>query len=248
MFVSGFPLTPPLKAAGEQTIYLASLYGVIAFLLAIQKRNRFGQSSRIDISTQEAAVSSLENVFVKYFLEKTVATRQGKTYANHAFEIFRCRDGFILLSVLQNWETLLEWIAEDGMAGDLLQEKWKDADYRQKNADHIFAVVERWTRTQSKERLFELGQLMRFPWAPIRVPGEVRKDPQLQSRDFYGSIAPRQSLSSFFMPNLPFRSTIPLHRKWFPAPGVGEHNEEIYRKELGLSADKMSYLKELGVI
>ena len=248
MFISGSPLTPPLKAAGEQTVYLASLYGAIAFLLALQKRNRFGSGSYIDISAQEAAVSSLENVFVKYFFEKTIASRQGNIYANHAFGHFPCRDGFILLSVLQNWETLLEWMAGDGMAEDLLQEKWKDADYRRQNIEHIFEVVERWTRTQTKAKLFELGQLMRLPWAPIQNPAEILKDPQLQSREFFASDGDPKSRESFFIPNLPFHSTIPLHRKWLPAPGIGEHNQEIYHKELGLSADKIRHFADLGVI
>ncbi|GAJ15957.1 unnamed protein product, partial [marine sediment metagenome] len=49
-------------------------------------------------------------------------------------------------------------------------------------------------------------------------------------------------------PNLPFllseRLTINKRR----SPLIGEHNEEIYMSELGLSREEMIKLKELGVI
>jgi crotonobetainyl-CoA:carnitine CoA-transferase CaiB-like acyl-CoA transferase len=248
MFVSGSPLTPPVKAAGEQTLYFASLYAVVAFLLALMKRNETGSGSQIDISAQEAAVSSLENVLVKYLFEEMIAARQGNVYANHAFGVFPCRDGFILLSILQNWETLLELIAGDGMAEDLQEEKWNDPDFRRNNMAHIFEVVERWTQTRSKGKLFELGQLMRFPWAPIQNPEEVLRDPQLESRSFFLSKLHPQTNTSFQIPSIPFRSNLPLHRKWLPAPEIGEHNQEIYQEALGLSSDEIKQLAGLGVI
>jgi crotonobetainyl-CoA:carnitine CoA-transferase CaiB-like acyl-CoA transferase len=32
------------------------------------------------------------------------------------------------------------------------------------------------------------------------------------------------------------------------APLIGEHNEEIYKKELGLSAEELMVLKQSGII
>jgi len=33
-----------------------------------------------------------------------------------------------------------------------------------------------------------------------------------------------------------------------PSPGLGEHNEYVYRELLGLSAEKLSGLKQKGII
>ncbi|MBM4307164.1 MAG: CoA transferase, partial [Deltaproteobacteria bacterium] len=64
MYVSGSPSTPPLKPFGEQSYYAASLFAAIGILLALRKRNRSGEGEHIDISLQEAVVSTLEHIMI----------------------------------------------------------------------------------------------------------------------------------------------------------------------------------------
>ena len=50
---------------------------------------------------------------------------------------------------------------------------------------YIIQVLEKWTKTYTKSELFELGQLMGFPWAPVQSPMDLTHCPQLKSRDFF---------------------------------------------------------------
>jgi len=248
MYVSGSPSTPPLRAAGEQSYYAASLYAAIGILLALRKGARDGQGAHIDISMQEAVASTLEHVLVRYFYEKTIARRQGALYWNDSFAIFPCQDGHILLTPMQNWETLVEWMASEGMAEDLQEERWQEEAYRRQHIDHILEVLQRWTQTQTVGKLFELGQLLRFPWAPVQSLADVGQDPQLQARSFFLDMPHPETGRGIKSAGPPYRFSSASPGRWKPAPRIGEDNREIYQKELGLTEEEWQRLSSLQVI
>jgi benzylsuccinate CoA-transferase BbsE subunit len=173
MYVSGSPSSPPLKAFGEQPYYTASLFAAIATLLALRKRATSGKGEHIDISLQEAVASTLEHVIVRYFYEQIIPKRQGGLHWDRSFCILPCKEGHLFMAPFQQWETLVEWMNNEGMAEDLRDEKYREEAYRLSQYDHIVEVLERWTRTHTTDELFQPGQLMRFPWAPVLSPKET---------------------------------------------------------------------------
>ena len=248
MFVSGSSLTPPLKPFGEQSFYVTSLFAAIGILLALRKRIHSGKGEHIDISSQESIVSTLDHVMVRYFYEKVIAKRQGNLSWNHSSFILPCKDGYIHLTVFTQWETLVEWIAGEGMAEDLMDEKWKDEEYRLRNINHVIDILRRWTRTHSAQELFELGQQMRFPWAQVYSPKEVLNSPQLEAREFFIDVNHPELGMALGYPGLPFRQNPSLPKRWKRAPLIGEDNVQIYEKELGLSEEERNRLSSLKVI
>jgi len=182
--VTGLP-EAPLKPYGEQAYRMASLYAANGILLALWRRHETGRGQRIDISIMECVAATLDHVLVRYFYEGVVSGRRGGRHWNDAFAIFPCRDGHVLLSVFREWETLVEWLASEGMAGDLAGPKWRDAGARQAGIDHIIGVLARWASTHTAEELVEKGQLMRFPWAKVVTIPELLASPQLAARGFF---------------------------------------------------------------
>ena len=184
MYVNGEAETPPLKPYGDQTYYSASLFAAIGIMLALWNRHTTGKGQHIDVSAMDCSAATLDHVLVRYFYEGTVTERQGSRHWNNAFRVFPCRDGYILLSLLQQWETLVEWLDAEGMAEDLTDKKWLNREERLKRLDHISEVLERWTRSHTVSELVEKGQLMHFPWAEVMtVPGLI-DSPQLAERNF----------------------------------------------------------------
>jgi crotonobetainyl-CoA:carnitine CoA-transferase CaiB-like acyl-CoA transferase len=248
MYVSGSPSTPPLKPFGEQSYYTASLYAAIAILLALRKRDQCGKGEHIDISLQEAVLSTLDHVMLRYFNEKRIPKRQGSLYWNDSFFILPCKDGHILMAPFQQWETLVEWLDREGMAGDLKEEEWHEEEYRLRNFNHILEVLERWTKTHTAEELFELGQPMRFPWAPVYSPRKVLKSPQLKERNFFIDVDHPEMGTSFKYPGIPYPlSPLSLNRSK-RAPLIGEDNVRVYQKVLGLSKKELQRLSSSHVI
>jgi crotonobetainyl-CoA:carnitine CoA-transferase CaiB-like acyl-CoA transferase len=248
MYVSGSPLTPPLKAFGEQSYYTASLFAAIGILLALRKRAKSGGGEHIDISLQEVVVSTLDHVMVRYFYEKVVPKRQGSLYWNNSFCILPCKDGHILLTLFQQWETLVEWLDNEGMAEDLRDEKYREEEYRLRHIDHIIEVLKRWTKNHSTHELFEMGQLMRFPWAPVNSPEEVLHNPQLKARGFFINIEHPEMNRSISYPGAPYKINRASIDRWDRAPLIGEDNVQIYQEELGISQEELKRLASLNVI
>jgi crotonobetainyl-CoA:carnitine CoA-transferase CaiB-like acyl-CoA transferase len=174
MSVTGEPDTP-LKLYGSQAYHTASLFAANGVLLALWNRHETGRGRHIDISIMECAAATLDHTMVRYFYEGIVTGRRGSRHWNNAFDVFRCRDGYILLSLHLNWETLAEWMDSEGMAEDLTEERWLDREERNRHIDHIVQVLGRWTLTHGVKELAEKGQLMHFPWAEVISPQETVK-------------------------------------------------------------------------
>jgi benzylsuccinate CoA-transferase BbsE subunit len=248
MCLSGFRSSAPLKPFGEQSFFAGSLFAATGVVLALRKRRQTGKGEHIDISLQEAVASTLEHVMVRFFYENMVSKRQGDQNRNNDFYIMPCKDGFMQITIFQQWETIVEWMDSKGMAGDLMDDKYRDEEFRKKNRDHIIDVIQRWTRTHTVDELFENGQIMGFPWAPVCSPYKVSESPQLKERDFFKSLKHSKLDTMLKYPGMPYRfgkSNMPEPK---PAPIIGEDNDRVYREDLGLSVKEMQRLKSNNVI
>lgn len=248
MHVCGNPDSPPLKPYGQQAYYLASLFTAIGILLALRRRKHSGRGQHIDISLQEAVTASLEHVIVRYFYEGIISRRQGSLHWNNSFCLLPCQDGWITLSPLMQWETLVELLDGEGVAADLKEDKWQDEDYRLQHLDHIIQTLKQWTSTHTTTELFELGQLMRLPWAPVASPADAVNSPQLKARNFFVSVAHPEANAGFTYPGAPYkfsRSPWNIQRR---APLIGEHNALIYQQRLGFSQEEIDELSSRNVI
>jgi len=188
LYLNGQPGSPPLKAFGSQSYYLASIFAAVGVMLALLSRHSSGRGQHIDISLQECTAAALDHVLVRYFYQGEVAQRRGSLHWNNAFRVFPAKDGYVLLSLLYQWETLVEWLASEGMAEDLTDEKWRDRDYRLEHIDHVIEVLERWTEKHPAAALAAKGQSMRFPWAEVASIPELLASPQLEERGFWTEI------------------------------------------------------------
>jgi benzylsuccinate CoA-transferase BbsE subunit len=188
LYLNGEAGSPPLKPFGQQSYYLASLFTAIGIMLALWHRYASGRGQHIDISLQECTAAALDHALVRYFYQGEVAQRRGSLHWNGAFRVFPAEDGYVLLSLLYQWETLVEWLAAEGMAEDLADSKWLDRNYRLEHLDHVIEVLERWTKTHSTAELVEKGQLMHFPWAEVASIAQLLASPQLEARGFWTEV------------------------------------------------------------
>ena len=248
MYVCGEPETPPLKPSGAQAYYSACLFAAVGILLALWNRHTTGRGQHIDISVQECVAASLDHVLVRYFYEGVVARRQGSLHWNNAFRVFPCRDGYILLSLFQQWETLVEWLDSEGMAEDLTDKKWLEREERLRHLDHVIVVLERWTRSHTVAELVEQGQLMRFPWAEVASISRLVDSPQLNERNFWVEVEQPETGRNYKFPGAPCKLSRSPWQVGGRLPNVGEHNMEVYHVELGLSEEEIEALVRKGVI
>jgi len=248
VYVNGDPDKEPLKLPGAQSYNTAGLYAANAVMLALWKRNNTGKGSFIDVSVQECTASTLDHILVRQKALEEKAVRRGGLYWNNAFQVFRCKDGYALLTLLQQWDTLVEWLDSEGMAADLKDDRWSNDEFRQKNIDHITAVIGEWTIKHSVDELVETGQLMRFPWARISSPADVLSDEQLTARGYFETVEGEAAGRKYIFPGAPVKMSGAVWTAKTEFAQPGEANEEIYINLLGMSEQEFSELRSGGVI
>ena len=248
MYVCGLPDCSPLKPYGQQSFYAASLFAAVGILMALRERNFSGRGQHIDISLQEAVAATLEHVMIRYYYEKVVPNRQGNLHWTNSSCILPCKDCYILVTFGREWDTLIDLLDSEAMAEDLKEEKWRDEGYRRQHVDHIVQVLARWTMTHPAVELFEIGQLMRFPWAPVISPDDVFNNPQLRARKYFIPVDHREANASFIYPGSPSKFSGSPWNIWRRAPLIGEHNTQVYGRQLGFSHEELARLYSKNII
>ena len=183
MFVTGEPGRQPLRPGGAQASHIAGLNAASAVAAALYSREITGRGRFIDVSAQEAVAGALDYVLPDYLYEGKTASRHGAISHHGRSFLLPCEDGQLLAHVNPGqWETLVEWMDGEGMAGELIQEEWRDEKYRLEHADRMVDIIGAWSRRHSADDLCEVAQLMRLAWTKVVSPGEVADDPQLSAR------------------------------------------------------------------
>ncbi|MBI3457115.1 MAG: CoA transferase [Candidatus Rokubacteria bacterium] len=188
MALCGEPDGPPLRPPCEQAFHLAGVNGAIGALLALRARRLTGRGQHVDVSVQEAVAAALEYGAVSYIHQGVIHRRRGSRYPHVLHGLFRARDGFVAGGVSGSprmWQDLLAWMAETGQTGDLLDPEWAEETVRLRERDHLFDVIEAFTRRFSKAAFHREAQRRRLPWAPVDRPEEVAANPQLTARGFF---------------------------------------------------------------
>jgi crotonobetainyl-CoA:carnitine CoA-transferase CaiB-like acyl-CoA transferase len=215
LHVTGCAGREPLQLFGAQALSLASLHAAVGLVLALLERDATGRGTRVDVSLQEAVASGLDHVLVRYFSTGAVPGRAGSRQWNEASVVVACRDGHLLLYPFQQWDTLVEWMAVEGLAGDLTDREYQDPGRRRARFEHIVAAISQWTSLHTRSELFETGQLMQLPWAPVCTLAEVLASPQLAERGYFLPAKGREGVE----PGPPYVFSSPQEPPRIPARG-----------------------------
>ena len=251
MYVTGWPHTPPNRLWGSQAYHTASNRAFIATLIALYDRLNTGQGQYVDVSMQEAVSATTEHVNIAYLYEGAPAIRCGFRHGGQFVATWRCKDGYasITTNTQQAWNDLRAWMAEDGMAGDLMDERYNDRFIlRGEHSGHIEHLIEAWALGHTREEIAEWGQSRHHPWGPVATPEELLDNPQLWGRDFFTKVDHPGSGGTFIHSGAPYKLTISPWELRSAAPTIGQYNAELYRDELGLSPEEIEALANASVI
>ena len=138
-------------------------------MCALFARDRDGVGQWIDLSMQEATICR-RRARRRQLLRRPaqIEPRRGTLHWSRYFRVGKCRDGYIMHCSLGDWTSLVEWVAGDGKAQDLIGPEWEDVQYRAANAEHLFDVLDEWVKDYDREDLLERAQTLRLPYASVR--------------------------------------------------------------------------------
>jgi crotonobetainyl-CoA:carnitine CoA-transferase CaiB-like acyl-CoA transferase len=262
MYVTGDPDRAPLRVGFPHFYLHGSAAAAAGAMLAHSQRVLTGQGQHVDVSCQEAVARSLANSLAGWAIEGSVIVRQGSYRQMGGAAFMRitwpCRDGFVNFqfsggaSSGQSVNHFVRWMADEGMADDyMLSLDFKALGYgtvSREMMDRIVPPISRFLLERTKQQLFDGAIERRILLFPVATLGDILENPQLEARGFFKTVeTPEFDARPTMLGPFARSSAAPL-KPGGKAPGLGQHNAEIYVDELGLSRNDLIRLTSAGVI
>ena len=146
---------------------------------------------------------------------------------------------------------LIKWMESEGMADDFLTGyDWSKfgMNTTQEEIQRIETPTARFFLAHTKAELFAGALKHGVQLYPVSTPIDMLESPQLKARNFWQEVDHPELDTSFVYPGAFAHASEAPPRISRRAPLIGEHNEEIYEKELGISKEQLLILKQAGVI
>ncbi|HEX2172334.1 MAG TPA: CoA transferase [Dehalococcoidia bacterium] len=258
MGVTGYddPDAPPIGGKGGQAYHIGGNWAFIGTLAALIERDVSGRGQQVDCSIHEACAVCTEVAVPHWIATHKLVRRQT---GRHAAVLptpqwqYRCADGQYLCMIMPNmkysqFRAVVEWLDAAGMAEDLTDPKYESWQVRRDDQPHIFEVIGRFVAAHNADQLYHGAQQRDLAWGPVRAPEENLRDPHFWDRGFFVAVDHPGRDKPLVYPGAPYHGDDLGWRIARAAPSLGEHNEEIYRGELGLPAGDLVALAESGVI
>lgn len=258
VFITGEPERPPVRISVDQVYPNAGAQAAMGIMIALYYRSLTGEGQHIDVSMQECAVSMMATMHQFWTLTGSMYRRLGARRFRFGLcirEVWPCKDGYIAMRIVggefgRGIGALVEWMAREGMAGPLKDVNWEKLDLGRVSQEEarqweelFISFFMRHSRAELLDQAVKQGIIL----APVNTTKDILEDLQLAARDYWVTMDhPR--LGAVTYPGAPFQSTAGSCWIRRHAPAIGEHNEEIYSKELGFSTEELAVLKEGSTI
>jgi benzylsuccinate CoA-transferase BbsE subunit len=264
MYMVGDPDRPPLFSSYPHAFLFGAMQGAIGTVVALYQREMIGRAQQVDASAlMSLAWATGPEVQATWELFRQIFKREGRMRLRTGTGVrtpilWRCKDGdvgfFMLLGVnfVKANAALVEWIESDGMDSGIMGNlDWKKVGWDEITEDvacQINAILTKFFSRHTKQELHEGAIKRGIQIVPALTAKETREFPQLAARGYWVEIEHPELETTVTYPGGFVKSTemtCGIRRR---APLIGEHNEEIYKKELGLSAEELMVLKQSGII
>lgn len=244
---------PPVIPGGETMLAYkhASANAAAGAMLALRARRRTGKGQMVDVSIQESATGvSIESGVAAFLDDLYPKERFGnRRQSTRPFGLYPCKDGYVAVIIVSpgHWNNLVAWFQEKiDVPEAVTMPEFKDTLYRGTVAEMVDSWTEALTLQYTKQEFFEEGQRRGISITPVNAMTDLPKDPHLIARNYWHEVD-HPILGRMKMAGPPYRhSRTPW--KAGRAPLLGEHNEEIYCRELGLGKADLVTLRDNGVL
>jgi crotonobetainyl-CoA:carnitine CoA-transferase CaiB-like acyl-CoA transferase len=246
----GYPDSPPdARVKVAQPDYISSTTQALAVLSALHHRARTGQGQHIEIAQVEAAIASLEPVYLDYFANGTVAEPRGNRDPNAAPQgCYPClgHEAWCVISCTTDaqWRAMATLIGEEKLADDPTLATAAD---RWAQHDELDEIISARTREWRPYQLMRELQAVGVPAGVVQTAEDLWRDPQLRARD-YTVMMEHPELGMVEHPGMTVRLHATPGQIQRPVGRLGEANDAVFRGLLGLSPAELTRLAEAGII
>lgn len=247
MSVTGWPAGGPTRVGTAMADSLAGYSLAIGLLAALQYRNSTGIGQKVDIGMMDAGIASMQIIYPIYTMGGRLPERIGNRYeSNYPTDTFETKDGMMVIGAANDklWVKLCEVMGRPELASD---ERYDKNPKRVERYMELRPVIQEWTRSYTTKEVVELLLENGVPASPINNLAQVVEDPHAQAREMFVHVQ-HPAAGDTVLNGSQFKMTETDPQIERPAPLLGQHNEEVYRELLGLSAGQIDELAKQGIV
>ena len=237
------PVTPGSTSLGD---YMTGMNGCSGIMMALRHREATGEGQVVDCALFESVFRALDEIAPRYAADGFIRQPEGAGTLNacpHGH--FPSGDGKFL-AIACTTDKMFERLTIAMERGDLL-EKFGDQATRLDNRVQVLKEVEKWTRSLPREKIIDVCTRNGVPVGSINSIADIFEDEHFKAREAIKYLKV-PGVGDVAVPNVfPTLSETPGTIDNL-GPGLGDHNKDLYREELGLSESELQSLKESGVI
>lgn len=252
LHLTGYPDRPPVRPGVTVSDYLTGVFAAQAVTAALYRRDRpdggTGKGAVVDAPLYGSILRILEWTIAGQDRLGITRRREGNRLANSApLDNYATADGRYVCIVAGSDANFARLCAAMGTPELASDPRWATLAQRAAGAEEINGIVAAWVATRSAEEVETACIAHGVPVATIYDAADILADPHM---------AVRGDLVTVDDPVAgPLRQQAPYPRldgkrpsAPSPAPSLGQHNEEVWGRLLGLSADELAELRRAGVI
>jgi len=247
MSITGTPAGEPVKVGVAIIDLVAGLMLGKAITAALFAREKIGVGQRIDTSLLEAEVASLINAGSNYLVGGKVPARWGNAHPNIVpYQNFKTADGYLVIGVASEviWKRFCEAI---GRAELIHDSRYANNSKRVENRAELIALLAAIFVQRDNDAWFKLLTDAQVPCAPVQSIDQVFRAPQVLHRDMLMEVE-HPTAGKVRMAGIPVKFSVTPASVRLPPPLLGEHNSEILKNWLGMSAAAIEELKREKVL
>ncbi|MHC9083954.1 CaiB/BaiF CoA transferase family protein [Luteimonas sp. RIT-PG2_3] len=246
--MNGYPDRAPVRVGTIVGDVSATLFATIGVLAAVREAERTGQGQMVDVSQQDAVLALTENAVVKYTVDGEIAGPLGNDHPFvRPYGQFPCKDGHVFFGGYNDklWALSCRKFGTPELIADPEIDTMAKRFDAEVYARRILPVIEDWFRARSKAELEAMAG-DDIPLCAVKNIAEVVADPHIAARDMIVDVDYPQGTIGMF--GTPIKLSRTQAQAKGQAPGVGEHNAAVYAELLGIDADGLQRMKDLGVV
>ena len=246
--MSGWPDRDPLILFGPYIDFIGVVYGAMALTAALDYRRRTGKGQYIDVAQLEGGVQFLAPILLDYTVNNRVQGRQGNRCdyaAPHAAYPCQGDDRWCVIAVFtdEEWKSLCAVMGTPDLADD---PKFSTLVGRKQNEEELDTLIGEWTSKLSAEEVMDTLQAAGVEGAVVKDTAQMYEDPHLQ--EYLWAEMEHAEIGKYHaqVPSFKLSRTPAQLRR--SSPLLGEHNDYVYTKLLGIPDDEWVQLINEGVI
>jgi len=247
--MTGYPDRLPCILYGPYVDHVGVGYGVIAATAALEHRRRTGQGQFVDLSQYEVGVQFMIPALLDFSVNGRIVERDGNRHGFAApHNTYPCKgeDRWCVISVFndQEWKALCQCMGRQDLVSD---PRFKTVPARKDHEEDLDREVARWTSELEAGEVFKRLQDNGVKAGIVETMEDLFADPQLRHRKFWAPVD-HPEVGRYHAEGPPFAFSKTPFKIDRPAPRIGEHNELVFKKFVGLPDEEYDRLVKEGVI